>query len=77
MLFITATVPGPSSSGVPGEVHGFHLAWKNHGRLPWRDLVQPAIDIAKNGLPFGYAAREAAASSLTLSDAIKKDPGLR
>ena len=39
------------SVGVPGTVAGLHLAWKEHGRLPWARLVRPAIDLARNGFP--------------------------
>lgn len=35
--------------GVPGTVAGLHLAWKAHGRLPWRRLVEPAIALARDG----------------------------
>jgi gamma-glutamyltranspeptidase/glutathione hydrolase len=35
--------------GVPGTVAGLHLAWKEHGKLPWRRLVEPAIVLARDG----------------------------
>jgi hypothetical protein len=31
----------PPSVGVPGTVAGLHLAWKEHGSKPWKDLVEP------------------------------------
>jgi gamma-glutamyltranspeptidase/glutathione hydrolase len=37
------------SVGVPGTVAGLHLAWKEHGSLPWNELVQPAIQLARDG----------------------------
>jgi gamma-glutamyltranspeptidase/glutathione hydrolase len=37
------------SVGVPGTVAGLHVAWKEHGRLPWRRLIQPAIALARDG----------------------------
>jgi gamma-glutamyltranspeptidase/glutathione hydrolase len=37
------------SVGVPGTVAGLHLAWKEHGRLPWRRLVDPAVVLARDG----------------------------
>jgi len=37
------------SVGVPGTVAGLHLAWKEHGRLPWRRLIEPAIVLARDG----------------------------
>ena len=39
------------SVGVPGTVAGLHLAWKEHGKLPWERLVQPAIVLARDGFP--------------------------
>ena len=35
--------------GVPGTVAGLHLAWQQHGRLPWNRLVSPAIALARGG----------------------------
>ena len=40
---------GAKSIGVPGTVAGLYLAHQKYGKLPWAYLVQPAIDIAKNG----------------------------
>ena len=37
------------SVGVPGTVAGLYLAWQEHGRLPWRRLVEPAIALASDG----------------------------
>jgi gamma-glutamyltranspeptidase/glutathione hydrolase len=35
--------------GVPGTVAGLHLAWRTHGKLPWKRLVRPAIGLARDG----------------------------
>src|SRR5262249_22909434 len=35
--------------GVPGTVAGLHLAWKEHGKLPWKRLVDPAVALARDG----------------------------
>ena len=35
--------------GVPGTVAGLHLAWQKQGHLPWRDLLAPAIQLARDG----------------------------
>jgi gamma-glutamyltranspeptidase/glutathione hydrolase len=40
---------GHLASGVPGTVAGLEESHKKYGKLPWRDLVQPAIDLALNG----------------------------
>jgi len=40
---------GIFSSGVPGTVSGMWLAHQKYGSLPWKSLVQPAIDLAEKG----------------------------
>ena len=47
-------IPGKSSfgvhsSGVPGSVAGIVEVYEKYGSLPFKDLVQPAIDLARNG----------------------------
>ena len=37
------------ASGVPGAVDGMAEAHRKYGKLPWAELVQPAIDLARNG----------------------------
>lgn len=41
---------GHLASGVPGTIAGLVEAHAKHGKLPWKELVQPAIDLALNGL---------------------------
>ena len=41
--------------GVPGTVAGLYLAQQKYGKLSWEEIVQPAIDLAKNGFPFTWA----------------------
>ncbi len=36
--------------GVPGTIAGFHLAWQEHGKLPWSRVVAPAIVLARDGI---------------------------
>jgi gamma-glutamyltranspeptidase/glutathione hydrolase len=38
------------SVGVPGTVAGLHMAWRAHGKLPWRRLLDPAIAMARDGI---------------------------
>lgn len=42
---------GYLSVGVPGTVAGLHLAWSEHGKLPWKRLVEPAVQLARDGFP--------------------------
>lgn len=44
-----ATTDGYKAVGVPGTVAGLALAHKRHGKLPWRDLVEPAVKLAQDG----------------------------
>ncbi|WP_394339814.1 gamma-glutamyltransferase [Mucilaginibacter kameinonensis] len=37
------------ASGVPGSVDGMVEAHRKYGKLKWADLVQPAINLARNG----------------------------
>jgi gamma-glutamyltranspeptidase/glutathione hydrolase len=41
---------GHLSAGVPGTVAGLHMAWEDHGSLPWKRLVEPAIRMARDGV---------------------------
>ena len=40
---------GHLAHGIPGTVAGLEAAYSKYGTLPWKDLVQPAIDLALNG----------------------------
>ena len=49
-------IPGSStdthlSSGVPGTVDGMLKAHSKYGKLPFKELIQPAIDLAEHGFP--------------------------
>ncbi len=43
-------VQGATAVAVPGVVAGMGLAHERFGRLPWRDLVAPAVQLAKEGM---------------------------
>jgi gamma-glutamyltranspeptidase/glutathione hydrolase len=49
----TTTQPfriGPASCAVPGVVAGLEAAHRRYGRLPWLELVTPAVELARNGI---------------------------
>ncbi|MEI8325394.1 MAG: gamma-glutamyltransferase family protein, partial [Betaproteobacteria bacterium] len=50
MAFFDAVIGG-RSVGVPGAVRMLELAYKEHGRLPWAQLFEPAITLAQRGFP--------------------------
>ena len=43
------TAAGYLAPGVPGTVRGLALAHKRFGKLPWRDVVMPAVALAERG----------------------------
>lgn len=42
---------GPLAVGVPGTVAGLWQAHQKFGSKPWKELLQPAIDLAEKGFP--------------------------
>jgi gamma-glutamyltranspeptidase/glutathione hydrolase len=45
---------GPASFAIPSAVKGYALAVERFGRTPWRDLVGPAVALARQGLPVDW-----------------------
>lgn len=46
--------------GVPGTVAGLHYAHSKYGKLPWKEVLQPAIEQAKNGFSLNWSLFNAA-----------------
>lgn len=44
-----ASLTGPRSVGVPGTVAGMFEAHRKFGRLPWNELIAPAVQLARDG----------------------------
>ncbi|XP_069693298.1 glutathione hydrolase 7-like [Periplaneta americana] len=65
----SAEKPG-SYVGVPGMLRGLALAHQRYGLLPWKDVVMPAVRIARSG--FQVPATLVSAKSLLKSNIFNK-----
>lgn len=65
----TAPLPNARASGrsigTPGAVRMLALAHGEHGKLAWKDLFQPGIDLATNGFKISGRMAEAIAGART------------
>jgi gamma-glutamyltranspeptidase / glutathione hydrolase len=69
-MAFTDAVVGGRSVGVPGTVRMLEMAHKQHGKLPWATLFQPAIALAEGGFKVSPRLNTLVAESKTL----KNDP---
>ncbi|XP_078713801.1 glutathione hydrolase 1 proenzyme-like [Lampetra fluviatilis] len=58
----------PLAIGVPGELRAYALAHRRHGRLPWHKLLEPSIQMARNGVP---VSRELAEKLTKIDEVVK------
>jgi gamma-glutamyltranspeptidase/glutathione hydrolase len=63
---------GRLASGVPGSVAGMVEVHSKFGSLPWKQVLQPAIDLAKNGVIL--TEREARGLNAVKKDLINLNP---
>lgn len=63
---------GPTASGTPGSVDGLEQAHKRFGKLTWQQILQPAIDLAENGVKL--TMREARGLNRTKVEFVKYNP---
>jgi gamma-glutamyltranspeptidase/glutathione hydrolase len=61
----TLSTIGGLAVGVPGEMRGWEQLHSRHGRLPWAELLQPAIHLARNGFVVNVDLADAIAQYAT------------
>ncbi|KAB8029946.1 gamma-glutamyltransferase [Fluviispira multicolorata] len=54
-----------NGAGVPGTVYGLNLALKKYGTLPLKKVMEPAINLARNGITVTHAL------SISLTESMK------
>jgi gamma-glutamyltranspeptidase / glutathione hydrolase len=59
------TASGYLAPGVPGTVRGLEAAHKKFGKLPWKDVVMPAVDLAEQGFMLSPALARSLNAELT------------
>ncbi|KAK1831885.1 gamma-glutamyltranspeptidase [Podospora conica] len=50
---VNASLVGGLAAGVPGEIRGLEYLHTKYGSLPWADLVDPSVRIAREGFVVG------------------------
>ncbi|XP_061196443.1 glutathione hydrolase 1 proenzyme-like [Saccostrea echinata] len=71
-----SSIEGGLAIGIPGNIKGFYEVWKIGGKLPWRDLFQPAIKKLREGWSVNSLLARAI-HKLTESDILLKQKNLR
>uniref|UniRef100_T1GPW7 Gamma-glutamyltransferase n=1 Tax=Megaselia scalaris TaxID=36166 RepID=T1GPW7_MEGSC len=74
MFLNASSVDGALTVGVPGELKGYWELHKKYGKLPWKQLFSPAIQLCKEGIrvtPYmAYAMK-------TIDESYKYEPSLK
>lgn len=68
-----ASTQGYLAVAVPGTVAGLAEVHRQHGKLPWKTVVQPAIALAK----IGFVVSPKLAAAIAQPRALKMNPAMR
>ena len=49
----TTMTVGHGSIGTPGALKALDVAHRRYGKAPWREVVRPAVEVARAGFPLG------------------------
>ncbi|KAH8276349.1 glutathione hydrolase 1 proenzyme isoform X1 [Drosophila bipectinata] len=49
-MFVDRDITGALSCAVPSEIYGYWKLHEKYGRLPWKRLFQPTIELCRNGI---------------------------
>jgi gamma-glutamyltranspeptidase / glutathione hydrolase len=69
-----ASLEGHLAAGIPGTVAGLAAVHRKYGKLPWAELVKPAIEIASNGFTVSDILAEQLRGKTEL---LQKNPAAR
>ncbi|MEG4855452.1 gamma-glutamyltransferase [Microcoleus sp. B5-D4] len=69
-----ASLDGHLAAGIPGTVAGLYTVHREYGKLPWAQVVAPAIALAEKGFP--VSSRFTTATGRR-QDVLKKNPAAR
>lgn len=71
----TLSTIGGKAVAVPGELRGYWAAYNKYGgKIPWKDLIQPTIDLCNNGIMVTAYLEKLYKST---EERLLNDPGLK
>ncbi|XP_050742624.1 scoloptoxin SSD14 isoform X1 [Drosophila biarmipes] len=72
-MFVGREITGALASAIPSEIYGYSKLHAKYGRLPWKTLFQPTIDLCRHGIVVSkYLARVL----LRDEERIRKEPSM-